>query len=155
MPTDIIKNAESLSLAIEARRRGEIFQATTLPGKGKGRKPRGYMLEIDGIQHTFTTAEKNIIEEEVSKPVVSVMSEAELIENCKIAIPQLMDRAIQLAAMSDNVKDIMLVVKELTDRGYGKVVKTTDPRGEHEHVIRRGWEQFPKNDGFGYIDNEE
>lgn len=78
------------------------------------------------------------------------MTEAEFNENCRRSVPMLIDRAIKLALTSNKITDVMVVVKELTERGYGKVVDMSDPRSAHEDVIRLGWDSFSTQTASGF-----
>ncbi len=116
---------------------------------GKGRPKMGIMLMSGDKEIMLTKAEydtlvsvqKNVVEKIC---VNKSMTEPEFAELCRLAVPQLMDRAIQLAMISEDPKEVMAVAKEITDRGYGKVSKGMDaPQTEEADYLRRGWDQFP------------
>lgn len=82
------------------------------------------------------------------------MSPEEFSENARLAVPKLLNRAIQLAMVSPDVKEVMAVAKELIDRGYGKTEKTHDTTQKAD-FIRLGWDSMPQEAEFEDGDEDQ
>ena len=87
------------------------------------------------------------VEETLQKLKHLSMTEAEFSENARLAVPALLNRAIELAKTSTSIKDVMAVAHELMDRGYGKVAKEHDT-SEKSDFIRIGWKSMAQENRF-------
>lgn len=65
-------------------------------------------------------ARKRRAEKQVADELIALPESEDLVELAKAAIPSLVRKAIQLAASSDNLPQVLGVLKELTDRAHGK-----------------------------------
>lgn len=149
---------KDLKDAVEAYTAGEN-PVEIGPVKGaKGRPAIKYRLggiilnkkELQFVEKVCETAKNSVQAQEIMNNVRS-LSEGEFSELCRLAVPQLMDRAIKLAMLSDDPKEIMAVAKEITERGYGKVEKKHDTEAIPSDHIRRAWTDAPKITGLGVI----
>lgn len=50
-------------------------------------------------------------------------TEGDMQEIARMAVPELMAKAVMLARESESLRDVLAVLKELADRGYGKAVQ--------------------------------
>ena len=121
-------------------------------GSGRGRPPMVKHLKSELGEIELTTMEYNTLLN-IQKNVVETisatksMTDAEFAEMCRLAVPQLMDRAIKLAMVSQDPKEVMAVAKEITDRGYGKVSKHQEEKmPEEADYLRRSWSEMPAYD---------
>lgn len=53
---------------------------------------------------------------------ITVYESPDIREMCRSAVPGLVRKAVRLAAESDSLREVLDVLKEVTDRGYGKAV---------------------------------
>lgn len=149
---------KDLQKALEAYAAGEEPQECNIKN-GRGRPVKGYELggvaitkqDMEFIKKAGEIAKKQATEIAINDSL-RPMSEGEFAEICKLAVPQLMHRAISLAMISEDPKEVMAVAKEITERGYGKVAKVMDTAAQPTDHVRRGWEDMPKMDGLKVLD---
>lgn len=55
-------------------------------------------------------------------------------ELARSAVPRLVRKAIALAQKTERLGDVVAVLKELADRGYGKPAQSVEHSGKIEHV---------------------
>lgn len=81
-------------------------------------------------------------------PIDTTLDTDNLIELATAGIPRLMRRAIKLAEVSDSLPAITSLVKELSDRAYGKAAQMVQIDSKqtitHEHVISMAPEEAYK-----------
>ncbi len=58
----------------------------------------------------------------ISPDAIVVEDSVDIREMCRSAVPGLVRKAVRLAAESDSLREVLDVLKEVTDRGYGKAV---------------------------------
>lgn len=109
---------------------------TVKKSKGRGRPKEIYMLG----GHELTVKQYNEIAAKAHAPA-RVMDEETFQTLARSAVPQLLDRAIKLAMVSDDHKYVLAVAKELADRGYGKAVQAVEVRNPKMDV-RQAWKDF-------------
>lgn len=129
---------------------------------GKGRPRKVWVLEYDGDRIELDNAQYAKLRKSIRAgvpvellPVAKSMTEAELAEACRLGMPMLAKRAMDVALVSKDAREIMAVLNWLADRGYGKVVKTHDPNSDEAGFLRRGWAEIPQDGSFGIVDVDE
>lgn len=72
---------------------------------------------------------------------VGILDDVEFQEICRLRLPLLLDRLMRSALVTDDEKFLLQVVKELSDRGYGKAVQSVqvvNPKRD----IRAAWGEY-------------
>lgn len=149
----VVDSAKKIEEALRLFQAGDV---EVTEGKGKATK-RGRPPIMKKLTSTLgtvelTTTEYNTlvnIQESVVEAIAvdKSMTDTEFAEMCRLAVPSLMDRAIKLAMVSNDPKEVMAVAKEITDRGYGRVNKQQEEHTPEEaDYLRRGWDEMPKYD---------
>lgn len=116
---------------------------------------RGADKEVRMTQAEYTELVKASQGEVVAALKTQSMTEAELMEACRLAVPMLAKRAVDVALVSKDAREIMAVLNFLSDRGYGKVAKSADLDPEQAEYLRRGWGNVPQDGSMGIIEVEE
>lgn len=147
--TDEIKLAERAAAMLDRGAKLEEFEQRRGPGRPT------VMVRITDINGAVLEIPKRLLamgkkSGEVPATIAKAMTEVEYAEMCRLAVPSLMDRAIRLAQASDDVKEVMSVLKELNDRGFGRVAKVQGETEEADY-LRRSWKEFPEHTGFPMI----
>jgi len=118
------KRREKIDCAVDFLiKNPEIEPTKELVRAIRGRPKERYL--IDGVE--FDEREMQLINKKFKRQKDSapiVMTDEELQAYARSATPALLHRAISLAMGSENIKEIMTVVKEIADRGYGKVAQS-------------------------------
>jgi hypothetical protein len=154
----IVETTKKIENALRLFEAGDVVVVEkTGKATGRGRPPVIKHVKSELGEVELTTAEYNTLLN-IQKSVVETisvtksMTDAEFAEMCRLAVPQLMDRAIKLAMISSDPKEVMAVAKEITDRGYGKVAKHQEEHiPEEADYLRRSWADMPTYEG---INNE-
>lgn len=161
MGSDSVSDVNAVSKALELINFGALCEEVSIKvGTGKGRPKKFYKFSAEGREVLLTRPQFDLLEQmklaaEQSKHIPKSMTESEFSEMCRLAVPQLMDRAIRIAMMSDDAKEVMAVAKEITDRGYGKITKVHDHESQETDYLRRSWREFPEYNNFNVIEVDD
>ena len=133
-----------------------------LAGNGKGR-PSGNMQ----VGNTVLNREEYGLYEQLYKfgcqcrKMISndLMTDEEFIAMQKAAAPLLTKRMIDMALVSDDLKEIRQVAGDLSNRGFGKVAEKVDMTHSHKD-LRVAWKQLEQRQvkqvtATEIIDNED
>jgi len=157
----IMDTTKKIETALKLFEAGDVI-VVDKPSKvvGRGRPPmiKHVKSELGEVElttqeyNTLVNIQKNVVE---TISATKSMTDAEFAEMCRLAVPQLMDRAIKLALISSDPKEVMAVAKEITDRGYGRVAKHQEEHiPEEADYLRRSWSEMPAYN-MGAIEQED
>lgn len=138
------------------------FNVRPLMGNGKGR-PSGNMQVGDSVLngmeyelydklYKFGCQCRGLVNNDL-------MTDEEFIAMQKAAAPLLTKRMIDMALVSDDLKEIRQVAGDLSNRGFGKVAEKVDMTHSHKD-IRTAWKQLEQRktvniEAIEVIDNED
>lgn len=155
--SEILKSNERLQKALVALAGGAEATPINFSISGKKGRPRT-RYRIDDVilsKDEYEAALKINTESAVARVERKSMTEGDFSELCRLAVPELMDRAIRLAMISEDPKEVMAVAKEIVDRGYGKVTKVHDTDADPSSALQRGWQSFGASHGIPKVIDAE
>lgn len=83
----------------------------------------GFVMEEELSHRKALVAARTVqMEAKISPDDIVVEDSGDIREMCRSAVPGLVRKAVRLAAGSDSLREVLDVLKEVADRGYGKAV---------------------------------
>lgn len=86
-----------------------------------GGRPRE-VYDVGGL----VISKKEMEEVRKNRPaqVIKVMTPEEFASFSRVAIPEMMQKLYHLAKRSDDIREVLMVMREFADRGFGKAVQS-------------------------------